>query len=88
MGGACSTYGKKEIRIQGLGENLKERGHLEEPCLDGRIIVRQIFRKLDVGHGLGRSGSGYGQVEGTCDCGNEPSGSIICGKSLDWLRSG
>ena len=35
------------------------------------------------GHGLDRSHSGYGQVEGTCECGNEPSGSIKCGEFLD-----
>jgi len=28
------------------------------------------------GYGLDRAGSGYGQVAGTCECGNEPSGSI------------
>jgi hypothetical protein len=28
------------------------------------------------GYGLDRSGSGQGQVAGTCDCGNEISGSI------------
>ena len=35
------------------------------------------------GYGLGRAGSGKGQVAGTCDCGNEPSGSIKCGEFLD-----
>jgi hypothetical protein len=25
----------------------------------------------------------YGQVAGTCECGNEPPGSIKCGKFLD-----
>jgi len=29
--------------------NLRERGHLEEPGVDGRIILRFIFRKWDVG---------------------------------------
>ena len=28
------------------------------------------------GYGLDPSGSGQGQVTGTCECGNEPSGSI------------
>ena len=28
----------------------------------------------------GRSVSGWGQVAGTCDCGNEPSRFIICGR--------
>jgi hypothetical protein len=26
-------------------------------------------------------------VEGTCDCGNEPSGSVKCGEFLDQLRT-
>jgi len=35
------------------------------------------------GYGLNRTGLGEGQVEGTCECGYEPSGSIKCGKFLD-----
>jgi len=33
-------------------------------------------------HGLDRSGSGQGQVAGTCECSNERSGSIKCGEFL------
>jgi len=47
------------------------------------IILRWISRKWDVGYGLDRAGLGWGQVLGTCDCGNEPSGSIKCGEFLD-----
>jgi len=39
MGGACRPY----------GGNLRERNHLEDPGLDGRIILRWIFRKWDKG---------------------------------------
>jgi len=48
MGGACSTYGGAErcIRVFG-GENVSERDHLEGPGVDGRIILRRIFRKWD-----------------------------------------
>jgi hypothetical protein len=35
------------------------------------------------GYGLDQAGSGYGQLVGTCECGNEPSGSIKCGYFLD-----
>jgi len=35
------------------------------------------------GLGLDRSGSEYGQVVGSCECGNEPTGSIKCGEFLD-----
>jgi len=29
--------------------NLRERDHLEGPSIDGRILLRWIFRKWDVG---------------------------------------
>ena len=32
--------------------NLMERVHLEDPGVDGRILLRWIFRKLDEGHRL------------------------------------
>ena len=39
-----------------------------------------------MGHGLDRSGSGYGQVAGCCECGNKPPASTKCEESLDQLR--
>jgi len=45
MGGACSAYGREESCIQGFGGgNPREREHLEDPGVDGRIILRWIFR--------------------------------------------
>jgi hypothetical protein len=38
--------------------NLRERDHLGEPGVDGKIILRWIFRKWDVGYGLDGAGSG------------------------------
>jgi hypothetical protein len=50
MGGACSTYGGEERCIQGFcSGNLTEREHLENLCLDGRIILKCVFRKLGGG---------------------------------------
>jgi hypothetical protein len=51
MGGACSVYGGEERRIHGTN-------HLEDPGLNGRVVLRWIFRKWDVGYGLDRAGSG------------------------------
>jgi hypothetical protein len=31
---------------------MRERDHLEDPSVDGRIILRWIFRKGDGEHGL------------------------------------
>jgi len=49
VGGACSVYGGLERRIQFRWGNLKERDHLGDPDVDGKIILRGIFRKWDVG---------------------------------------
>jgi hypothetical protein len=35
------------------------------------------------GYGLDWTGAGQRQVAGTCECGNEPSGSIKHGEFLD-----
>jgi len=35
-----------------------ERNHLGDQSVDGRTILRRIFRKWDVGCGLDRAGSG------------------------------
>ena len=38
---------------------MSERDYLEDPGVDGRVILRWIFRRCDVGHGLDYSGSAY-----------------------------
>jgi hypothetical protein len=45
MGGACSEYGERKDVYRVLVEKLKERNHLGDPGIDGRIITRCIFRK-------------------------------------------
>jgi len=46
MAGACSTYGGEEKYILGFGGgNLRERGHLEDPGIDARIILSWICKK-------------------------------------------
>jgi hypothetical protein len=42
----------------------------------------------EVGCGMDLSGSGWGQVVGICERGNEPSGSKNCGEFLDFIRTG
>jgi hypothetical protein len=46
--------------------NLRKRDHLEDPVVDGRIILRWIFRKWDVGAWTGsswlRRGTGGGHL--------------------------
>jgi hypothetical protein len=61
---------------------LRERKYMKNPSIDGRIILRWIFRKRCVGIDwieLVKDRDKWG----TCECGNEPSVSVKCGEYLD-----
>jgi hypothetical protein len=45
-----------------------------DPDVDGRIILRRIFRKWEGLWEVDGVGSGQGQVAGTCEYGEEPPG--------------
>ena len=62
---------------------LRERDHLEDPGIDRSIILRWIFSKWDVGTWTGTSWLRIRKGGGSCECGNELSGSIKCGEFLD-----
>jgi hypothetical protein len=51
MGGACSTYGEREVNTGFWWGDVSEGDHLGDPGVDGRIILKLICKKLD-GHGL------------------------------------
>jgi hypothetical protein len=47
--GHIARRGRREERTGFWWGNLTERNHLEDPDIGGRIILRWIFRKWDVG---------------------------------------
>jgi hypothetical protein len=53
------------------------------PGVDGRIILRRIFRKWNVEVFTLSSWLRVGTVAGNCECGNELSVSIKCGEFLE-----
>jgi len=58
MGGAYIAYGRRKGLYRVLMGKPEVRNHLGDPSVDGRKILRWIFRKWDVGYGLDRAGSG------------------------------
>jgi len=54
MSGVCSAYGGEEY-TGFWWENLKERDHWGDRGENGRILLRWIFRKLNVGVWTGSS---------------------------------
>jgi hypothetical protein len=66
MGGACSAYGGEVYTGFSWG-NVRERHHVEDPGVGGRIILIWIFRKWDVEAWTGLSwlsiGTGGGSSE-------------------------
>jgi hypothetical protein len=67
-------------------KNVGERDHWGHPDVDGRIILRWIFRKWDVEVWI-RLRWFMIETDGSCEYGNEPSGSIKYGEFLDWLQT-
>ena len=50
--GHVARMGRREAYTGFWWGNLRERAHLEDPGVDGRIILRWIFREWDMG-GMG-----------------------------------
>jgi len=53
--GRVARMGDRRGVYRALVGKLRERDHLGDPGVDGRIILRWIFRKWDVGVGIGSS---------------------------------
>jgi len=64
--GHLARMGRGEFYAGFWWGNLRERDHLKNPVLDGRIILRWIFRKWDVRAWTGSSslriGAGCGHL--------------------------
>jgi hypothetical protein len=70
VSGACGTHGR------GFGgKEPKERDHLEDQGVVGKMGSEWILGRLAWGCGFNSTGSGQGQVAGCCTCGDEPLGS-------------
>jgi hypothetical protein len=58
-GEASSTHGREQKSVHRfLWESPKDRDHLEDPGVDGRIVSEWILSRLAEGCGAGSVGSG------------------------------
>jgi hypothetical protein len=73
------VWGRGEVCTGFWWENLRGRNHWGDPGVGGRIILRRIFRKWDVGVWTGLSWLRIETCGGHFECGYEPSGSIKYG---------
>jgi hypothetical protein len=56
--GHMARMGERRGAYRALVGKPEGRNHLEDPGVDGRIILKWIFERLDGGHGLDQSGAG------------------------------
>jgi len=68
--------------------NLREGNHLEDPGIDGRIILRWIFRKWDEGHGVVDLAQYRDRWRALVNMVMNLQIPIKCREFLDYLRTG
>jgi hypothetical protein len=70
------VWGRREENTACWWRNQRERVHWGDPDVDGRIILRWMFRKLEEVVGTGWSWLRIGTGGGHCGYGKDISGSI------------
>jgi hypothetical protein len=77
--GHVTRMKRGEVRTGLCWGSPRERDHLENLGVDGRIILESMLRKSVGSWRLHWSGPEEGQLASSCKRGNELSGSIKCG---------
>jgi hypothetical protein len=82
--GHVARMGERRGAYRALLGKPEGRRPLGRPRRRWEDNVKMFLREVAWGgHRLGRSGSGQGEVESSCECDNEPSHYIKCGEFLD-----
>ena len=63
--------GREEVRAGSWWGNFRDRDHLQEHGIVGKIMLKWFLKKSG-----GRAWNGLICLIGSCECCNEPSGSI------------
>ena len=83
MGGQVARMGESRCVYRVLVGKPEGKSHLEDPGIDGRIILRWICRTWGVRAWTGSIWLRIGMVLGAYECSNEPSYSIKCREFFD-----
>ena len=82
MCGTCSAYGGEQKSTQGLGGETERKIPLGGPRHGWEVNIKMDLQEVGCW-----SGSGQGQLVGTCECGNKPSDFIKCGEFFEQMRN-
>ena len=82
LAGHVACMGAVEVRTGFWWGDLRERGHLEDLSVDGRIILKRIWKKRDRGSRDCIYLAQNRQFAGACECGDELS-STKCGEFIN-----
>jgi hypothetical protein len=55
VGGACGTHGRGEKRVQGLGGKARQKDHLKDQGIDGRMGSKWTLGRLTGGEWIHRA---------------------------------
>jgi hypothetical protein len=85
--GHVARMRQRKGAYRALVEKHEGRSPLERPRRRWKDNIKMDIREVGWGHRLDQSGSGQKEVAGSCECGDEPSGSIKCREFLEYLRT-
>jgi len=71
---------RREVHTVFRSGNLRERDYLEDLSINGRIIIKWIFKKWEWEKLSELTWLRIGQVTVSCECGNKSSGTIKFGE--------
>jgi len=84
MGETCGIHWVKEGNTYRI---VVERDQLEDLSLSRWITLKFLLQNRMAEHGLDELGSGWLQVMGCCEHGDQPTSCIKCGQYLDYPRN-
>jgi hypothetical protein len=75
-----AQMGRREVHAGFSWENLRERDYLEDLSINGRTILKRIFKKWDWEKWTELTSLRIAQLTVSCECGNKSSGTTKFGE--------